>query len=88
MAGRFSTHRVAAPDLVPAADESPAESVSGTVLPEAAPEPAVPPSSNPLLTDKLLDAKVRLHRRLIEEINLSALKSCRKMKCAPISCSS
>src|ERR1700694_1244993 len=31
-------------------------------------------SSNPLLTDKLLDAKVRLHRRLIEEINLSALE--------------
>ena len=30
--------------------------------------------SNPLLTDKLLDAKVRLHRRLIEEINLSALE--------------
>ena len=27
-----------------------------------------------LLTDKLLDAKVRLHRRLIEEINLSALE--------------
>ena len=34
--------------------------------------PAEP--SNPLLTDKLLDAKVRLHRRLIEEINLSALE--------------
>ena len=38
-----------------------------------------PPSSsgggaNPLLTEKLLDAKVRLHRRLIEEINLSALE--------------
>jgi pilus assembly protein CpaF len=31
-------------------------------------------SSNPLHTDKLLDAKVRLHRRLIEEINLSALE--------------
>ena len=31
-------------------------------------------SDNPLLSDKLLDAKVRLHRRLIEEINLSALE--------------
>ena len=31
-------------------------------------------SANPLLSDKLLDAKVRLHRRLIEEINLSALE--------------
>ncbi len=74
MAGRFSTHRVAAPDLVPAADESLAENVPWTALPEAAPEPAAPSSSNPLLTDKLLDAKVRLHRRLIEEINLSALE--------------
>src|SRR3974390_2858409 len=32
------------------------------------------PGANPLLTDKLLDAKVRLHRKLIEEINLSALE--------------
>ena len=38
------------------------------------PEPATPAAANPLLTDKLLDAKVRLHRRLIEEINLSALE--------------
>jgi pilus assembly protein CpaF len=35
---------------------------------------AAPPPPNPLLTDKLLDAKVRLHRKLIEEINLSALE--------------
>ena len=35
------------------------------------PEPA--PSISPL-RDKLLDAKVRLHRRLIEEINLSAIE--------------
>ena len=33
-----------------------------------------PLNANPLLSDKLLDAKVRLHRRLIEEINLSALE--------------
>src|SRR5689334_12742249 len=51
------------------------------VLPLApAPEPAIASAqapgapSNPLLSDKLLDAKVRLHRRLIEEINLSALE--------------
>jgi pilus assembly protein CpaF len=41
--------------------------------------PVPPPSSsgsgaNPLQTEKLLDAKVRLHRRLIEEINLQALE--------------
>ncbi len=33
-----------------------------------------PDSGKPLLSEKLLDAKVRLHRRLIEEINLSALE--------------
>ena len=38
---------------------------------EAIAEPA--PSISPL-RDKLLDAKVRLHRRLIEEINLSAIE--------------
>src|SRR5438874_2624676 len=54
-------------------------------MPAPAPAPAPPPpafsgsppsaaSSNPLLSDKLLDAKVRLHRRLIEEVNLSALE--------------
>jgi pilus assembly protein CpaF len=39
----------------------------------AAPAPTAAPP-NPLLRDKMLDAKVRLHRRLIEEINLSALE--------------
>src|SRR6202050_2317296 len=74
MVGRFSTRRVNAPDLAPG-DESVMEEVSWTVLPEAAPEPVpAAASSNPLLSDKLLDAKVRLHRRLIEEINLSALE--------------
>ena len=76
MAGRFSTHRVAAPAIVPAVEEiAPAQTVSWNSFPEQpAPEPAVPAPANPLLTDKVLDAKVRLHRRLIEEINLSALE--------------
>src|ERR1700675_3085977 len=68
----------------------PVEAVAWTVFPqdEREPDPIMPlmlapqpapahvstPSSKPLLTDKLLDAKVRLHRRLIEEINLSALE--------------
>jgi pilus assembly protein CpaF len=74
MASRFSMRRVNAPDLAPS-DETVLEEVSWTVLPEAAPEPApAPVPANPLLSDKLLDAKVRLHRRLIEEINLSALE--------------
>ncbi len=38
----------------------------------AAPGPAAP--VNPLHSDKLLDAKVRLHRRLLEEVNLQALE--------------
>ncbi len=77
MAGRFSTHRVAAPAIVPAIEEPvPQETISYSALPAPAaiPEPVAPAASNPLLTDKLLDAKVRLHRRLIEEINLSALE--------------
>ena len=41
-------------------------------MPEPAKLPAEP--ANPLHSDKYLDAKVRLHRRLIEEINLSALE--------------
>ncbi|MGH6672990.1 MAG: CpaF family protein [Xanthobacteraceae bacterium] len=74
MIGRFSARRVAAPDLIPA-EESALDDVPWTVFPEAAAEPAAPSAAgNPLLTDKLLDAKVRLHRRLIEEINLSALE--------------
>jgi pilus assembly protein CpaF len=71
--------RVAAPDLVPAAEPSVGitEEVPWSALAEAPAEPAplpAPANPNPLLTDKLLDAKVRLHRRLIEEINLSALE--------------
>src|SRR3979411_2396884 len=75
MAGRFTVRRAAAPDLTPAVEEpSPAlEGVSWTVFPEPPSEP-VAQMSNPLLSDKLLDAKVRLHRRLIEEINLQALE--------------
>jgi pilus assembly protein CpaF len=76
MAGRFTARRSSAADLPVAIEEPSAsalEGVSWTVFPEAAAEPA-PQASNPLLSDKLLDAKVRLHRRLIEEVNLSALE--------------
>jgi pilus assembly protein CpaF len=75
MAGRFTVKR-AAPGPGPADAPAPAlESVSWTVFPEPAPEPvAQAPAANPLQSDKLLDAKVRLHRRLIEEINLQALE--------------
>src|ERR1700690_523299 len=78
MAGRFSFRRAAAPEAP--AIEQPAASGGAalTALPEVPAEQAPPvqphASANPLLSDKLLDAKVRLHRRLIEEINLSALE--------------
>jgi pilus assembly protein CpaF len=57
------------PDPAVAAPATPTEPAS--VPP---PPPLVPATANPLLRDKMLDAKVRLHRRLIEEINLSALE--------------
>lgn len=71
MVGRFSVRRVAAPELAPGDEDFVAEARSqlselSEVMSEAA--------ANPLLTEKLLDAKVQLHRRLIEEINLSALE--------------
>src|SRR4029077_11406130 len=76
MAGRFSTPRVAAPALVPALEEPATDPARRPARADPAPppEPVAAPSANPLLTEKLLDAKVRLHRRLIEEINLSALE--------------
>src|SRR5512140_1985686 len=76
MAGRFTARRVVTPDMsaIEEAAPAPLESIAWTVLPEAPPEPAAPQQANPLLSEKLLDAKVRLHRRLIEEINLSALE--------------
>ena len=74
MVGRFTARRAVAPE--PVVVEQPAgglEGVSWTVFPDASTEPVAAPA-NPLHTDKLLDAKVRLHRRLIEEVNLSALE--------------
>jgi pilus assembly protein CpaF len=77
MIGRFTARRAAAPEAAPALPEAPAEALQGVswTAPPPAPEPAAAAAAaNPLQTDKLLDAKVRLHRRLIEEINLSALE--------------
>jgi pilus assembly protein CpaF len=77
MAGRFTARRVPSPELAPALDEPPAlpnEGMSWTVFPEPAQENTLAAQPNNPLSDRLLDAKVRLHRRLIEEINLSALE--------------
>ncbi len=86
MVGRFTARRssapesppVASPPLVPSAEPVPDTDAevpptpSFMTMPEPAKAPAEP--GNPLHSDKYLDAKVRLHRRLIEEINLSALE--------------
>src|ERR1051325_7183890 len=77
MAGRFTARRSAAPEVSTGVEEvsTGLDGVSWTVFPEPGPEPvAAQAAANPLQSDKLLDAKVRLHRRLIEEINLSALE--------------
>src|SRR5690242_18423825 len=75
MIGRFTARRAPASEAAPALPEAPAEALQGVswTAPPPPPEPAAA-AANPLQTDKLLDAKVRLHRRLIEEINLSALE--------------
>ena len=74
---RFSSSRATPAPIVPVVEELPAppEGMSWVTGPEPEPaRPRPPETANPLLSDKYLDAKVRLHRRLIEEINLSALE--------------
>jgi len=76
MTGRFSLRRAAVPEP-PAIEVPSASAIAGmawAAQPELSPEPAAQEAPNPLRSDKLLDAKVRLHRKLIEEINLSALE--------------
>ena len=76
MAGRFTARRTPAANLPTVIEPLPLapEGVVWTGAAETPAEPAIQQNTNPLLSDKLLDAKVRLHRRLIEEINLSALE--------------
>ena len=86
MAGRFSTRRFAPePMALPALPEEvpqAPEDISWTVFPEEPERPAAAAAAevpvvivaSTLKTDKLLDAKVRLHRRLLEELNLAALE--------------
>jgi pilus assembly protein CpaF len=76
MAGRFTARRSTAPELEPVLEQAPLPAPMSwmATAPEEAKDKIPAEPSNPLLTDKLLDAKVRLHRRLIEEINLSALE--------------
>jgi pilus assembly protein CpaF len=82
MLGRFSTRFAAAPERLPengaARADSPAAEAA-PLVPQMAPIPepepvAAPASQNSLLVEKMLDAKVRLHQKLLEDINLSALE--------------
>ncbi|MCK9918480.1 CpaF family protein [Microbacteriaceae bacterium K1510] len=74
MSGRFSKRAATPEPAVVAEAPPPAPLVTFSVLPETPAEQAPPlQPANPLLSGKLLDAKVRLHRKLIEEINLSAI---------------
>jgi pilus assembly protein CpaF len=68
-----SPEPVTAPALLPVPPTAPVNAAPAPAPSVAAPAPTAAPP-NPLLRDKMLDAKVRLHRRLIEEINLSALE--------------
>src|SRR5687767_1903514 len=74
MLGRF-TARVAARTPPPPEMSDAAGVEAPSILPPDAPgSSAEPAGAARLLSERLLDAKVRLHRRLIEEINLSALE--------------
>jgi len=74
MASRFSLRRNVAPEPVTPEEEVQPASTAFSVVAESEPLKVPAEAANPLHTDKLLDAKVRLHRRLIEEVNLSALE--------------
>src|SRR3954471_11505920 len=67
---------VEAPSLVPDPQPEAAPPVAAAASMAAQSAVITPPPlpSNPLLSDKLLDAKIRLHRKLIDEINLSVLE--------------
>ncbi len=74
MLGRFTTRRPPAPPPAPAADVAVAPAVEVAAPPIVPQAVADDQAKATLLSEKLLDAKVRLHRRLIEEINLSVLE--------------
>jgi pilus assembly protein CpaF len=85
MTGRFTARRFAPPEPPVIEEPKTPEAVTVVVSAESEPElplpaaiqppqPTPPPNAGLLQSEKLLDAKVRLHRRLIDEINLSALE--------------
>jgi len=83
MLGRFSSRLTPKPEPLPPF-ASPAFAAQAEPAPEANPAPPPPPppvpaapvaaEAPPAPSRRLLEAKVRLHRRLIEELNLAALE--------------
>jgi pilus assembly protein CpaF len=83
MLGRFSSRLATPPGMAPpppvpapppASAPAPETPRAASETPKAAPPPSAPAEPAASMKDKLLDAKVRLHRRLIEELNLAALE--------------
>ena len=75
MLDRFPVNRAVTRDLGPAIKSHAAAFLDVlSTSTETEPGPNVAASVRPLLSEKLLDAKVRMHGRLIEEINLSVLE--------------
>jgi pilus assembly protein CpaF len=73
MLGRFSIRTAEIPEPLPEEEIPLAPQAPQSAEAIAPPAPAVA-SQKALLAEKLLDAKVRLHRKLLEDINLSALE--------------
>jgi pilus assembly protein CpaF len=74
-ASRFQTGSLRPPIAAPLGDAEPLPRRDApSIAPSIAPSTATAPSRDRQLKDVLLDAKVRLHRRLIDEVNLSALE--------------
>ncbi len=75
MQNRFPVKAIVAPSVIPSVSEDLAENgaeAANSAANLAATDVAV--AVNSRLSEKLLDARVRLHQRLIEEINLSVLE--------------
>jgi pilus assembly protein CpaF len=75
MQDRFPVSPAVTPDFILAAKSyAPAFLGEAPISAEIESVPEVATRARPQLSEKLLDAKVRMHQRLIEEINLSALE--------------
>jgi pilus assembly protein CpaF len=75
MLERFPINAIPTPEFRGIAERAIATIEEDTSMEAAIPAVPSVARSHSMLSDKLLDAKVRLHKRLLEEINLSALET-------------